>query len=101
MSEPTEGPWSFEALNEIMAGEPDYGMMVVGADGETIVAQCVAERDLPLVSSAWLMFKALHVAERALINAEQTLDIKAAHLAVARAIAQATAQSPRHDSDRA
>lgn len=48
----TAGPWSFDAFNEVLAGERNYGSMVLGADGETIVAQCIADRDLDIIASA-------------------------------------------------
>lgn len=45
----TKGPWTFEAFNEILAGEDTCDAMLLGGDGETIVAQCLAERDWPLI----------------------------------------------------
>ena len=47
----TKGPWTFEAFNEILAGEDTCDAMLLGGDGETIVAQCLAERDWPLIAT--------------------------------------------------
>lgn len=48
----TAGEWTFEACNEIIAGEDNCDAMLLGGDGETIVAQCLAERDWPFIALA-------------------------------------------------
>jgi len=35
----TSAPWTFEAFNEVLAGEDNCDAMLLGGDGETIVAQ--------------------------------------------------------------
>lgn len=39
------GPWSVDAFNEVIAGEPDYSAMILGADGESILAQQISDAD--------------------------------------------------------
>ena len=62
MSGPTPGPWATEAFVEIFAttgDERDYGGIVLGDDGVTVVAQCVAARDMLLIAAAPEMLEAL------------------------------------------
>ena len=52
---PTPGPWTPETFIEILASvgdERDYGSMILGGDGESIVAQCVMQRDMDLIADA-------------------------------------------------
>lgn len=67
----TPGPYSTDAFNEVFAGRPDYGAMILGADGETIVAQCVAERDVPLLMKAPELYAALERATELIEGAEK------------------------------
>ncbi|NYS09354.1 hypothetical protein PBR31_00058 [Xanthomonas phage PBR31] len=55
----TAGPWSQEGFEQISGNGNFYGGLILGADGETIVAQCVMPHNAPLVKAAPDLFKAL------------------------------------------
>lgn len=58
---PTLGPWTTEGFEQIAGNGNFYGGLIMGADGETIVAQCVMPRDMPLISAATELLEALQI----------------------------------------
>jgi hypothetical protein len=48
----TPAPWSIEGFDHVFAGERNYDLMVLGADRETIVAQCVADHNADIIRAA-------------------------------------------------
>ncbi|WP_433705834.1 hypothetical protein [Paraburkholderia sacchari] len=57
--EHTPGPWHAEGFEQICGNGTFYGGLIMGADGETIVAQCVMPHNMPIVRSVPELFDAL------------------------------------------
>ena len=55
----TPGPWSVEAFNEVIAGEPDYMSFILGPDGESILAQQISDANATLIAAAPYLYQAL------------------------------------------
>ena len=51
-SKPTPGPWTTEGFEQITGHGQFYGGLIIGADGETIVAQCIAPHNAQLIADA-------------------------------------------------
>ncbi|NBI44947.1 hypothetical protein [Burkholderia sp. ISTR5] len=65
----TPGPWTEEGFDQIHAQVAThghfYGAMIIGADGETIVAQCVMPHNMPALKATPDLIEALQVTTRA------------------------------------
>ncbi|ATF86909.1 hypothetical protein MMZ06_34780 [Burkholderia gladioli] len=59
----TPGPWTEEGFDQIHAQVAThghfYGGMIIGADGETIVAQCVMPHNMPALKATPDLIEAL------------------------------------------
>ena len=72
-NKPTPGPWTTEGFEQTMGHGQFYGGLIMGADGETIVAQCVAPHNAQLIAAAPQLYElgwnaALEMAAFKLIN---------------------------------
>jgi len=71
-NKPTPGPWTVEGFEQTMGHGQFYGGLIMGADGETIVAQCVAPHNAQLIAAAPDMLQALEDAELELMLHTET-----------------------------
>jgi dihydrodipicolinate synthase/N-acetylneuraminate lyase len=55
----TPGPWTAEGFEQIVGNGEFHGGLIMGADGETVVAQCVMPQNMPIVRSAPELLDAL------------------------------------------
>lgn len=55
----TSGPWLAEGFEQVVGNGEFHGGLIMGADGETIVAQCVMPQNMPIVRSAPELLDAL------------------------------------------
>jgi hypothetical protein len=59
MRKHTPGPWDFEGFEQVAGNGVFYGGLIVGDDGETVVAQCVAAHNARLIAAAPELLEAL------------------------------------------
>ena len=59
MSKHTPGPWKTEGFQQLVGKGTFYGGLIIGADDETIVAQCVMPNDARLIAMSPEMFDVL------------------------------------------
>lgn len=60
-SKHTFGPWTPEGFEQVAGGGDFHGGLIMGADGETIVAQCVMPHNMPILSAAPELLEALQI----------------------------------------
>jgi hypothetical protein len=59
MSKHTPGPWASESFEQVAGNGVFYGGLIVGDDGETVVAQCVMAHNARLIAAAPDLLEAL------------------------------------------
>jgi hypothetical protein len=59
MSKHTPGPWASEGFEQVAGNGVFYGGLIVGDDGETVVAQCVMAHNARLIAAAPDLLEAL------------------------------------------
>ncbi len=52
MRKHTPGPWASEGFEQVAGNDVFYGGLIVGDDGETVVAQCVMTHNARLIAAA-------------------------------------------------
>ena len=62
----TPGPWFGEGFEQTEGVGDFYGGLIMGADNETIVAQCVMPNNMPVIAAAPELLSALVVARDAM-----------------------------------
>lgn len=91
MSKHTTGPWATEGFEQINASTGNfYGGLIVSANGEDIVAQCVMPRDASLIAAAPDLLGAL----QELLGCDKTKTSIGAVMRARAAIAKATGEQP-------
>ena len=97
MSKHTTGPWATEGFEQINASTGNfYGGLIVSANGEDIVAQCVMPRDAILIAAAPDLLEALEVILRdhMAVHGVGDLEMQPALFQARAAIAKATGEQP-------
>ena len=59
MRKHTPGPWAPEGFEQVVGNGAFYGGLIVGDDGETVVAQCVMSHNACLIAAAPELLDAL------------------------------------------
>jgi len=59
MRKHTPGPWAPEGFEQVVGNGAFYGGLIVGDDGETVVAQCVMAHNARLIAAAPELLDAL------------------------------------------
>ena len=59
MSKHTPGQWASEGFEQVAGNGVFYGGLIVGDDGETVVAQCVMAHNARLIAAAPDLLEAL------------------------------------------
>jgi len=62
MSRHTPGPWASEGFEQVAGNGVFYGGLIVGDNGETVVAQCVMPRNASVIAAAPELLEALKLA---------------------------------------
>ena len=62
MNKHTPGPWAPEGFEQVVGNGAFYGGLIVGDDGETVVAQCVMAHNARLIAAAPELLEALKLA---------------------------------------